>query len=73
MTRVPPAMKRAERSDVSAAAASAGVVKVLITTGMLNHRSSCGLAQMLANGLESRLIDLLADHFGWALLVPAVS
>ena len=69
MTSVPPAMKRAERSEDSAAAASAGVAKVFTTTGITERSSSCGLAQMPANGLESRLIDLLADHFGQALLV----
>src|SRR5260370_28846909 len=71
MISVPPPMNRAPRSDDSAAEASAGVATVLTLTGMAEQSLSCGLAQAPADRFQSRLIDLLADHFGQPPLFAA--
>src|SRR5262249_17483407 len=73
MTSVPPAMKRADRSDMSAVDASDGVAHVLTVTGIADGFPSWSLAEVLADGLEPGLIDLLADHLGQALLFASPS
>ena len=60
ITSVPPARKRAPRSDCSAEAASPRLAKVFTVIGMLFPHA----AQMPADRVEARLIDLLADHLG---------
>src|SRR5687767_8965016 len=59
ISSVPPEKKRAARSEVSAAAASPIEPKVLTSTVIL---PSCGQRLVTADRLETRLVDLLANH-----------
>src|SRR6185436_13089215 len=59
ITSVPPARKRAARSDCSAEAASPRLANVFTVIGITIPQSR---RQMAADRLEARLIDLFADH-----------
>src|SRR5688572_19520892 len=61
ISSVPPEKKRAARSEARAAAASLIEPKVFTSTVIL---LSCGQRLVVADGLETRLVDLLADHRG---------